>query len=176
MTDSLSFARDALLTMLLVASVITDLRERRILNAFTYPALLTGLLLAGMQGLRGLGAAAGGAALAAVVLWPLCRSGGMGWGDLKLAAAAGALTGARVAASSLVNGALLGGVAAVVIVAWRGELLATVRRSLAVPRGVVRSLRSGARPAFHGARGPTIPYGVAIAAGTAIARWARWPW
>ncbi len=176
MTESLPVARDLILLLVLAGAVVTDLRSRRILNAFTYPALLAGLALAAVAGLRDLASAIGGAALSAAVLWPLCRAGGMGWGDLKLAAAAGALTGPVIASAALVDGALFGGLAATWIVVRRGEFTATLRRALRVPGGVARSMRRGARPALRSAAGATLPYGVAIAAGTVMARWGHWPW
>jgi prepilin peptidase CpaA len=76
-----------------VATVI-DLRTLKVHNLLTLPLLATGLLYGWMSGGgAGLAGAFAGAALGFFVLFPPYLLGGMGAGDLKLTAAAGAWLG-----------------------------------------------------------------------------------
>jgi prepilin peptidase CpaA len=78
----------------LAAATVTDLRERRVRNIVTLPALLLGLVLnTALQGPDGGTASLQGAGLALVALMPLYMVRGMGAGDVKLMAAIGALKG-----------------------------------------------------------------------------------
>jgi len=175
MPRSIEFIRDLFFLAILAASAITDLRQRRILNALTYPAILAGLLLHLVEGADAFANAAFGAATAAAIMLPLCWVGGMGLGDLKLLAAVGALEGFRVGTAALVDSALAGGAIAIGVTAYRGTLGITMVRAFSVPLRLVRSARS--RRAFRAASpADTIPYGVAIALGAAAAWWLRWPW
>lgn len=168
---------EVLLALLLAASAWTDLRRRLILNAFTYPAIAAGLLLALARGPSALADSAAAAVLAALALWPLCRAGGMGLGDLKLLAAVGALAGTVFAGRAFVLSALAGGVMAV---AWSWR----TGTALAAFAAAGRLLAAAARTPFRrgGFRLPpggprqSIPYGLAIAAGTTASWWLRWPW
>lgn len=137
----------AVLAAALLASVVTDVRSRKILNAVTVPALL--LLLA----LRA--AAPPGArtsALAAAALGILCCAGPpllaswrgwVGMGDVKLLAVVGAALGFPAALGALIWIAIAGGVQAL------AQLAFARARGLPGPRSV--------------------PYACAIAAGTAVA-------
>lgn len=166
-----------LLVLVLVASAVTDLLDRKIYNAITYPAILVGLLLHAMAGWRPLADAAGGVALAVAVFYPLCRAGGMGLGDLKLMAVVGAMAGVAVVGASMVTSALLGGVFAMALTLRRGTAMATLRRAVRVPSVLAGSLRRK-RPSRFAApkRGDAIPYGVAIALGTGVVLAWHWPW
>jgi len=175
MPRSIELIRDLLFLAILAASAATDLRQRRILNALTYPAILVGLLLHLVEGSDAFLSSALGAATAAVVMWPLCRVGGMGLGDLKLLAAVGALEGFAVGTAALIDSTFAGGLIALAVTAYRGTLVATMLRALSVPLRLARSVRTRRR--FRPADpSDTIPYGVAIAVGAAAAWWFRWPW
>ena len=138
----------AVLAIALLVSVVTDLRERRIRNAVTFPALAAvaacALWLGGIDLLAdaGLGAlvCAGPLALAAWRGW-------MGFGDVKLIAVSGAVAGIvggwLLALAALIYVAIAGGIEAAVFIA------VTRVRGRPVPRHV--------------------PYGLAIAAGTVTA-------
>jgi len=169
--------RTALLLALLLASAVTDLLDRKIFNALTYPAVLAGLLLSAVAGFWPLAGGLAAIALTIAVFYPLCRSGGMGLGDLKLMAAVGALAGLEVWASSMVASALAGGVFALATTLRRGTTLATLRRAVQVPAVLGRALRRKGRARFARAgAGEAIPYGAAIAVGTCAELWWRWPW
>jgi len=139
-------ARIALLALgvALAVSVATDLRDRRILNVVTYPALL---VCAGcalwLGGLPLLLEAAFGAFLCAAPLAAALWRGWMGAGDVKLMALAGLVAGAAAgwgfALGVLLDVAVAGGAQALL---WIG---AARIRGQAPPR--------------------TVPYALAIAAG-----------
>lgn len=152
--------RDALLVALLVASVIDDLRRRRISNWLTLPALLLAFVLAladgGWGGLtHGLAGALSGAAVAGglfVLLW--LTTGGIGGGDAKLMTAVGALVGFPAAVGVLLFVSVAGGVQGV---------LAFVASRPAPRRWLKRAGVPGTDdPAF----GRKVRYGLAIAVGT----------
>jgi len=139
--------RIALLALLcaLAISAVTDLRRRRILNAVTYPAfLISALSVAWLGGLALLGAAALGVLACAGPLLAAAFCGWVGAGDVKLMAVAGLVTGAmggwQLSLSILLWVAVAGGVQSAL---W---LLVAKLRGRAFPR--------------------TVPYGLAIAAGT----------
>src|ERR1700743_2106458 len=92
LVHSQSIYATAALTCATVASV-SDIRERKIPNWLTGPALLTGLVLhLCLDGLHGLGASALAAAIAGGIFLLFYIAGGMGAGDVKLMAALGALS------------------------------------------------------------------------------------
>jgi len=135
----------AALAVALAVSVATDLRNRRILNAVTYPALavVAGcvLWLGGLPLL--LQAVLGALACAAPLAFAMWR-GWMGAGDVKLMALAG-LVAAAAAGWPLAVTVLL-------YVAIAGGAQALLWAAIARARGLERPR--------------TIPYALAIAAGT----------
>ena len=143
-------ARIAIGTLIaaLAASVVTDLRSRRIANVVTFPALA---VVAGCSLWQGgwalLADAAWGALVCAGPLALAMLRGWMGAGDVKLMAVCGAVAGAAAgwpfALVVLLYVAVAGGALAAV---W----IAAAR------------IRGGKMPRH-------VPYGVAIAAGTAAA-------
>jgi len=138
----------AVLAAALVVSVATDLRLRRILNAVTYPAMLAVVacvVLLGGPGLL-LRASAGALVCAGPLAFAMWR-GWMGAGDVKLMAVAG-----------LVAGAAAG---------WPFSL--TLLADVAIAGGAQALLWSGAARLAGRAQPRHVPYGVAIAAGTAWA-------
>jgi leader peptidase (prepilin peptidase)/N-methyltransferase len=88
------------LTAMSIALALIDLDTKRLPNVLVAPALVTGIVLLGVAAVvRGdwtalLGAAIGGAGLFAMYLvLALFSRGGMGWGDVKLAAVLGLYLG-----------------------------------------------------------------------------------
>ena len=140
------------LAVSLSVSVVTDLRSRRIPNLVTLPAFAAALLL--RLALGGWDAAADGLLGALIAFVPFCAlawAGGMGMGDVKLVAAVGACVGAERILWALFCIALVGGVQGIAAMVWAGA-------SGRLQRGRV-----------------TVPYGVAIAIGTACAMvWSPW--
>ncbi len=133
----------------LAAAALFDLRSSRIPDWLTISALLGALAARtagyGVLATGGLGEGLAGALLAAAVAVPMAIWGRMGWGDVKLLAAVGAFFSWPAIATALLLISLCGAAQAVV--------------TLAVARA-----RAASRPAG-------IPYGVAIAAGSALAAW-----
>jgi prepilin peptidase CpaA len=143
-----------LLAFALLISLFTDLRDRRIPDWVTYPAIALALALrlwsegwgtleSGL--LSGLTGAAGSAALFSVVATRKRR--GLGWGDVKLLAAVGAGLGVPLALAAWLFTTVAGALQAVALLIWQ-------------------RLRPGAP-----ARERQLPYAVAIAAGTFSAMW-----
>ncbi len=140
----------SLLAFTLVVAIATDLKARRIPDLLTYPAMAAALLLRLYEG--GLGADWTQGALSGVLgglgaaLWfgAFARfSKGLGWGDVKLAAAVGAVLGVPLMLTAVVLISVVGAAQAGVQVLWQGKK----------------------------ERGASIPYAVAIALGTLWAIW-----
>ena len=147
-----------------------DLKSRRIPNLLTGPAFLAGVLLhLALDGWRGGMSALGAGVLCGLVFVILYMAGGMGAGDVKLMAAAGALAGMPNVASLLLLTALAGGVMAVALALMRGRLMQTLRNVVAL---TAHHHQAGLRPHpelnVENASMLRLPYGVAIAAGCSI--------
>ncbi|TDA67735.1 MAG: prepilin peptidase [Clostridia bacterium] len=109
------------LTCVLEVAAFVDLEHMRIPNGLLLTGAVAGLLVNLLPGSLGwremaLGAVAGAGPLLAVVL---ASRGGMGGGDVKLAAVAGLYLGWRLALTGLFLGVVAGGVMAVVMLALR---------------------------------------------------------
>ncbi|MDI6869855.1 MAG: A24 family peptidase [Bacillota bacterium] len=171
--------RGAVLAVILMGAVVSDVRSRRIPNLLTFPGLALGLLLwtaeAGWDGLlEGLAGAATGAAL----LFLPFALGGLGAGDVKLMAVVGAFGGVTLVIQAFFTAALAGGLASAFLL-WRAGRLGTTLRTilwdcLALVAPAVPFLPLPPRPAGEQERGvaTALPYGVAIAFGAAVA----WLW
>lgn len=145
-----ALAAGAVFSLSLLSVCVIDLDHRIIPNAITYPGLLVGLLLAALQGKIVAAAAAAAGAGAFFLLIALVSRGGMGGGDVKLAAMMGAYLGWPGIAVGLLVG-FVGGAAAGLV------LIAAGRRS-----------RKDAIPF-----GPALAVGgvVALLAGDVLVRW-----
>lgn len=160
----------------LAVSVITDLATHKILDVVTWPTIGLGL------GVRFFGEGVGGAesGLVSGVLGLLLTAapfliaawrGKMGWGDVKLMAAVGAVTGWPLAMYALSCVALAGALQAVVTLIWKGEVWETMST-------VLRRWGQKVRLVSKDEKVPElsrIPYGVAIAVGTIWALWWQYP-
>lgn len=150
--------------MMLVAAtiaVVIDARERRIPNALTLPLAAAGLGI-GVAGGSVLGLALALAGLlvgTGFFLLPVAKLG-WGMGDLKLAAALGALGGPLFILWTGLYALVAGGVIGLVWLRQRGQLARVVG-------GIQRDVRAGNAPAARS--GLAIPYAGAIAAGMLVA-------
>ncbi|MFS8978722.1 prepilin peptidase [Cupriavidus necator] len=150
------FIGPAVIAIVLTAAA-TDLHRRRIPNWLTFGAWL--LALPVQMAMHG---AAGGASAWALgwlaglgVFLPLYLLRGMAAGDVKLMAAVGAWLGAAMALQIALAAFVLGGV-------WALVLVVKSRRHAQLVRNIGGILRTGAGGPSVG----SMPYGVAIAAGT----------
>jgi len=158
--EVLRFVENVALSALLITVMYTDWRFLRIPNAFTYPAMLVGVLFGVIEGIpgdlfaHGLVDHVAALILAFAISYPFYAAGGLKAGDAKLLMAIGALRGINFLLFAAVYGALIGGVLAV------GFIL---RRKLARPA-------AGAAPnTLAGIMKSSIPYGVALGIGGLLA-------
>ncbi len=157
--DLVNIIASLTLTIVVVLAVRQDLVEHRISNWLTLAALAAGLLIHSMiGGLDGFVHALAGAGIGLVCLLPLYLGKGMGAGDVKLMAAAGALLGPFNAFVAAVLTLTFGAVLAVAILVWR---MIEVRQATA-----------GA-PDLSQARKERFPYAVAIGLGAIATMWLR---
>jgi prepilin peptidase CpaA len=129
----------------------------------TYPTMLLGLILGGLEGLAGIGVGAPfrdgfldhltGLVLAFLVCYPFYAGGGLKAGDAKMLMAVGALRGGTFLLYAALYGALAGGALALVLIAFRR--IAPPETEVADPFWRLMKSR--------------IPYGVALGIGALIA-------
>jgi prepilin peptidase CpaA len=156
-----------LLGLGLVIAAVCDLKRRRIPNALTLALLVVGLAAQGI--FHGPVAALSGLAAGVIVILALYlpwNAGGIGGGDVKLAAATATWLGFSHIIPFALATAIAGGVVALVcyVVArpgTRAEVRANV--TLAVLQGELPAAPS------HRTGHLSVPYALAIAAGAAIA-------
>jgi leader peptidase (prepilin peptidase)/N-methyltransferase len=115
----LDFIAAAIFALLLLAIFFIDLEHQIVPNALSYPGLVGGLLLAIPQGrfVDALFAAAGAGAL--FLLIAIVSGGGMGGGDIKLAAMMGAFLGWPRIPVALLLAFVLGAGAGLLLIALR---------------------------------------------------------
>jgi prepilin peptidase CpaA len=152
----------------LVWAMIEDLRRRRVPNVVAGFVFVAGLAVSGYDGgVRGLLSGLAASVILLAVLFGLWRAGGLGGGDVKLAAATGAWVGLPHLIHFVLATALAGGVVAGVyyLLFARAPDRAEVRANLilAATHGDLP-----ARPSHRKGR-LSLPYAVAIAAGAAVA-------
>jgi prepilin signal peptidase PulO-like enzyme (type II secretory pathway) len=109
---------------LFIIIFVIDLEQGLILNKVVYPGMVVALLLALLpqswltQVIEpGIASAALGGSIgfAIFLLIALVSRGGMGWGDVKLAALIGLATGFPLVFLAIIMGAILGGIVAVAL-------------------------------------------------------------
>lgn len=150
--------------------MVSDIRERKIPNRLTGPALLSGLLLHFvMDGMHGLGAAALATLIVGAIFMVFHIAGGMGAGDVKLMAALGSLSATADVRNLLVATMIIGALFAVALAAWRGALRNTLRNMLVL---VMHHSQNGiaAHPELNVSNDKTLrlPYAVPMAVASAI--------
>jgi prepilin peptidase CpaA len=153
-----------------LAGAVTDLRDRRVPNRLTFPAILFGLLLHfSMDGWKGLGQSAAAGLIAGVIFLIFWLAGGMGAGDVKLITAVACIAGLSHVFWLLALTAVAGGVMAIGLALWRGRLKETILNLGAL---AVHHRFEGLKPHPNLNVGNTrtlrLPYALAIAAGSAI--------
>lgn len=151
-----------------VTAAITDVRDRRIPNRLTYPAMLAGLVLqSAVHGWRGLLLGLGGGLLfgGVFLLFHFVRA--MGAGDVKLAAALGCIIGPAGSMQVMFATAVAGAVMAVFVMVFTGRVLPTLRNTLSVVAfHAMHGLRTHPHVNLDNPTAVRMPYGLAFAAGT----------
>jgi prepilin peptidase CpaA len=123
---------------------VPDVRERRIPNRLTGPAILFGLALhTAIGGWRGLGDSALAGLIAGAVFLVFFLAGGMGAGDVKLMAAVGTFAGLSALPSVMISTAIAGAIFAVAVAISRGLFRETLRNVLELLR---HHTRNGIQP------------------------------
>lgn len=157
-----------LLVPLAVLITYTDVRYRRIPNAYVLATLLSGLLMNGiLNGLGGLGASVGGCLVAFGMMFALHLFGAMGAGDVKLFAAIGSVVGIGLVVPTFVVVVLTGGLLAVISTVRARAVAETAHRVLQILIGFLPGWQVP-RFVVPTDRRLTIPYGVAICFGSLL--------
>ncbi|EPR44150.1 peptidase A24A prepilin type IV [Desulfovibrio sp. X2] len=167
----MDIALNGFLSIVLAIACVTDVREQRIPNWLTYPAMVVALAAHGILGgsggflfsLSGLGVGFG------LMLLPFLM-GVMGAGDVKLLAAAGAVMGTWWIVEAFILTSLFGGVYALAVICCRRTAFRA--RLLALKDSLLLTAATGSltwTAPTDDTRLPRLCYGLAIAAGC----WAR---
>jgi len=176
----LPVATQALLLMVVLVAAFYDLRYRRIPNWLVLAGLLLGLgINAFLFEWQGLARSGEGMGLALLIYFPLYLLRGMGAGDVKLMAAVGAIVGWAAWLGIFFLTAIVGGIAAVALLANRHQL----RRGFSNAGYLVVQLLSF-RPPYarreeldvKSEKAVTLPHGAAIAWGSLLFLGAAWIW
>jgi prepilin peptidase CpaA len=157
----------ALAVAVAVYAAVSDVKERRIPNLLTYPAMAAGLLLqSALHGWKGLLLSVGGGLIfgGVFMLFYLVRA--MGAGDVKLAVALGCIVG-NSALQVMFATALAGGALAIFFMVQSGRILETLRNTLWVAGfHAQHGLRTHPVVNLDNPSVLRMPYGLAFAIGT----------
>jgi len=159
---------DLLLLLMVTAAAINDLTSRRIPNLLLLGGMGGALVLhlLSPQPLSSLLSWLGGAATGLLVFIPFYLVRGMAAGDVKMMAAVGAFTGPAEALHIAILAWCAGGVMALVVIVARGRLRMALANLWAILRPTLLRLPAPAIGEQGRPSAGSIPYGVAIAAGT----------
>ena len=157
---------DTLLLLLVTAAAINDLASRRIPNLLLLSGLVAALVLHAVSPDPGaaLLSCIGGFTTGFVMFIPFYLVRGMAAGDVKMMATVGAFTGSGPALQIAVLAWCAGGVMALAILICRGRLRLAFANLWCILRPAL--LRLPAVPGAVKESAGSMPYGVAIAAGT----------
>ena len=164
--------RTGVLIGLLSVAAVLDLKTGRIPNWLVFGGALYGLIYNAVSPLyaRDIGIlfALGGLAVGLVALLPAYLFRVMGAGDVKLMAMVGAFLGTWATVGAVLATLVAGGVLAIGLALWSGELVRMLWNVAAMSRGAMLTLATGLTGwmAHDRPSAGKMPYGVAIAVGT----------
>jgi prepilin peptidase CpaA len=162
--QDVSFA--ATVILILVAGY-TDCRRRLIENQLTLPAVVIGFILNSIgHGWQGILLSCLGLLTGAGMFMPFYLFGRLGAGDVKLMAAIGALLGSYPALNVALYSMLAGGVLAIAISILNKNLESTIIKVKRLFKCSFRRVTPGGESKDGIQPGNTMPYGLAIGAGT----------
>lgn len=158
---------DTLLLVLVAVAAINDLASRRIPNLLLLSGLVAALTLHAISPdpREALLASLGGAIVGLLIFLPFYVARGMAAGDVKMMATIGAFTGPVVALNIAIFSWCAGGAMALVLLLLRGRLVLALTNLWRILRAAVLRLPANTGGAAPDSAG-SMPYGVAIAAGT----------
>ncbi len=164
----------ALLALLTLVAVYTDVSSGRIYNKLTLPCMAAGVALGLINnGVAGMLGSIAGAALVMALFLALGTKSGIGGGDIKMMMAVGALMGVRFAVWAMLFTAVAGAVMAIAVMASHGSLTSTLRKMMT---GLYSRLTFRGPVEISGvSRGLKFRYSPAIAVGSFLALWLQ-PW
>jgi prepilin peptidase CpaA len=162
--------------VVVVLAVITDLLWRRIPNLLTFSAFFAAIIVRMVfQGWIGLALALSGAVLAPTLLLLMHGGRGIGMGDLKLAAAIGALLGPVMAIVTMLITAIAGGLLAIATLLKPGGSLSQLFSTILIGLPFLKKNKGEDVPVeFNQPASATMPYGVAIGVGSLITLAVYW--
>jgi len=170
---TLDDALTAALVLLVVVAALSDLKTRRIPNWLVFSGMGAALLLRGVLGSGSLGAGLIGAAIGLAVGYGLFALGVFGGGDGKLLMAVGACFGGPdPMLGALLAIALAGGVLGILWAVREEVLLPMLLNTGRTLKYLLTLGRAGSLRTMSSPGAISVPYGVAIAAGSLI--WWFW--
>jgi len=156
-----------LLFFVLLIAVIFDIKYKKIPNWLTYPTIMIGLINnAFTYGSTGLLFSVGGLGTGIGLLLIYYLLGGMGAGDVKLMGAVGAFLGAKGVFYAFLATSIIGGLFAIFILAWSGDLKLTMKRYGIMLKSFLLTRQFLYMAPSEKVKALKMPYGVAIALGT----------
>lgn len=156
------------LALILIISIITDLRSRKILNIVTLPAILVALIYHFLtSGLNGFLFSGRGFLVGLGLLFIPFLMGGIGAGDVKLLAAIGAWKGTMFVLYTGIFGAIIGGLIAAFILLKRKQLGFTLKSMLFTVL-FLKSTKGSLQFTKDNHKAVSIPYAIPIAFGALI--------
>ncbi len=154
---------------------VTDLRTRRIPNTLTFGAALAGLLYQSVSGgVDGLGHAALGWLVGAVIFIVPFALGGLGGGDVKLLAALGAWLGPEDVLWLSLYAGVAGGVMALVVAAIYGYLGTAIQNvKLLLCHWSIAGIEAVPAITLETSASPKLAYAFPILTGMVATTWLR---
>ena len=162
---------DAILVIMTLVCLYTDLRYKKIYNVVLIPALVMGLLLNTYKyGISGGLLSLKGFLLGIALLFIPFALGGMGAGDVKLLGVIGSIKGPEFVFLVFLGAALIGGAISVVVMIKQGNFIDRFKAIVFTFLSMLRII-----PPVNLLKGKesinvaSFPYGVALAVGTFVA-------